>query len=433
MLKFESNIVVRPLCRRLLIAALLMGMSLPMTALAQNSCQETEVVTAGETLTGVAQRCNITLDALQQANPTVAGRALQAGDQLTIPTVIGAEATSTAGTTVEAPVNGSYTVQQGDSLIVIARRFNISYRDLLAANPFIYNPNLIRPGWTLAIPGAGPVQPSALPGEASQADATQATLEDAPQDDSVQALALQADAPPESAAPASVEQSANTSETAGLGVQVQARGFSPNAPVEVALERTDGDYLITTTIQADGQGAVQHTMPLPAVAAPGQPWLLVLREQGAPTESLIDAFTVPGEEATQGGTPVDLYLVALGAGGELGSLTGCDGAITPIAQTIRPTVSPMTGALQALLQMKERRNGEAGLYNPLSQSTLTLDRITIANERADVNLTGDLQTNDACEQARIQAQLAATALQFPAVNEVQILINGQPLAGITRK
>lgn len=424
MLKFASDTVVRPLCRRLLITALFLGMNLPMTALAQSACQETEVVAAGETLAEIAQRCNSTVDALQQANPTVTGRVLQAGEQLTIPTVIGAETTPTAETSVGAPANGSYTVQQGDSLIVIARRFNINYRDLLAANPFIYDPNLIRPGWTLVIPGAGSAQ-NVAPPIAAQVDA--------PQDDSVQPLAEQGDAPQESATPAPVAESAGRAGTAGLGVQVQASGFSPNAPVEVALERTDGDYLFTTTIQADGQGAVQYTAPLPAVAAPGQPWLLVLREQGAPTESLIDAFTVPGEEATQGGTPVDLYLVALGAGGELGSLTGCNGAITPIAQTIRPTTSPMAGALQALLQMNEQSNGEAGLYNPLYQSTLTLDRITIANGRADVNLTGDLQTNDTCEQARIQAQLAATALQFPAVNEVQILINGQPLAGITRK
>jgi len=56
-----------------------------------------------------------------------------------------------------------YVVQPGDSLFVIAQRFNVSIEALLADNPQITDPNLIFPGQIIGIPLPGPTPPS-VPG-----------------------------------------------------------------------------------------------------------------------------------------------------------------------------------------------------------------------------------------------------------------------------
>lgn len=49
-----------------------------------------------------------------------------------------------------------YTVQSGDTLYLIARRFGVTLDALIAANPGIRDPNLIYPGQVITIPvGAG--------------------------------------------------------------------------------------------------------------------------------------------------------------------------------------------------------------------------------------------------------------------------------------
>lgn len=55
----------------------------------------------------------------------------------------------------EPPTTGQYTVKSGDTLSSIARRFGVSLTDLIVANN-IENPNLIRVGQILTIPGAAP-------------------------------------------------------------------------------------------------------------------------------------------------------------------------------------------------------------------------------------------------------------------------------------
>lgn len=56
-----------------------------------------------------------------------------------------------------------YTVQAGDTLFNIARRFSVSLDALIAANPQIADPNLIMPGQQVCVP----VQPPARPPEPS--------------------------------------------------------------------------------------------------------------------------------------------------------------------------------------------------------------------------------------------------------------------------
>ncbi len=60
------------------------------------------------------------------------------------------------------PGTTAYTVIRGDTMFLIARRFGVSLQALIAANPQVKNPNRIYPGQTLCIPKAVP--PTCPPG-----------------------------------------------------------------------------------------------------------------------------------------------------------------------------------------------------------------------------------------------------------------------------
>ncbi|MGE5418225.1 MAG: SafA/ExsA family spore coat assembly protein [Acidobacteriota bacterium] len=49
-----------------------------------------------------------------------------------------------------------YTVQQGDTLYLIAQRYGVPLNILIAANPQITNPDMIMPGQIICIPGLYP-------------------------------------------------------------------------------------------------------------------------------------------------------------------------------------------------------------------------------------------------------------------------------------
>jgi hypothetical protein len=76
-----------------------------------------------------------------------------------------------------APANGatrSYTVQAGDTLSGIAKQFGVpDWRQLVAANPGIHDPNRIYPGQRLRIPVAGttPAPTTAAPRQRAAAPA----------------------------------------------------------------------------------------------------------------------------------------------------------------------------------------------------------------------------------------------------------------------
>ena len=100
------------------------------------------IVRAGDTLSGIAQSRGVSLAALIRANPQITNPDLiRPGQHVTIPS--GGDS---------AGGGGSYTVQPGDTLSGIANRHGTSYQAIAQANG-IANPNLIRPGQTLTIPG----------------------------------------------------------------------------------------------------------------------------------------------------------------------------------------------------------------------------------------------------------------------------------------
>jgi LysM repeat protein len=91
----------------------------------------------GDTLKEIVKKFDITLADLIASNPDLSSVSIvQAGEVLVIPPT----------------QNITYTVRSGDYLTKIAKEFQVTLQDLLAANPDITNPSLIHPGEKLNIP-----------------------------------------------------------------------------------------------------------------------------------------------------------------------------------------------------------------------------------------------------------------------------------------
>ncbi len=141
--------------RRLLLTAILVAVSLalalaPIPALAEG--ETVHVVTWGETLSSIAERYNVSLEELLRVNALPNAHLIQAGQVLVIPTGQPTEAPA-----APVPPSGSgrtHVVSFGESLFAIALNYGVDMYELAAANG-IANPDIIRPGQTLIIPGQG--------------------------------------------------------------------------------------------------------------------------------------------------------------------------------------------------------------------------------------------------------------------------------------
>ncbi len=107
-------------------------------------------VQPGDSMFSIAQKFGVSLDALIAANPQIPNpNLIFPGQIVCVPTV-------TPPPTVCPPGTFSYTVQPGDSMFSIAQKFGVSLNALIAANPQIPNPSLIFPGQIVCVPTAPP-------------------------------------------------------------------------------------------------------------------------------------------------------------------------------------------------------------------------------------------------------------------------------------
>lgn len=141
----------------------------------------TYTVQWGDWLNKIAGQFGVSTQAIIAANPGLNPNRIYPGQVINIPGSTAAvptatpgatpEATTTPGTGTPPPSTGptTYTVQRGDWMYAIARKFGISVAALQAANPNI-NPNFVYPGQVLNIPAPGAPdggQPAPKPGGGS--------------------------------------------------------------------------------------------------------------------------------------------------------------------------------------------------------------------------------------------------------------------------
>lgn len=134
----------------ILIVILLSTFASPGQVQASSACGSTYVVQWGDSLSLIAQRCGTTVSALYAANPWL-GYILYAGSVLAIP---GGGSSSSTGGTYSGTYSGTYTVQPGDTFASIAQRYGVNVNSLWAANPQIWDINLIYSGQVIYVPGS---------------------------------------------------------------------------------------------------------------------------------------------------------------------------------------------------------------------------------------------------------------------------------------
>ena len=131
----------------------------------------TYTVGKGDSLWSIAKKNHLSVSELARANNLGTGASLQPGRKLIIPGKPGAPAAATkdlattapAAKAVAAPAHLNseavkHTVQPGESLGVIARKYQVSTGELAAANN-ITDPSKVRAGQQLVIPGFKAVGP----------------------------------------------------------------------------------------------------------------------------------------------------------------------------------------------------------------------------------------------------------------------------------
>ena len=120
------------------------------------------VVVRGDSLSVIAERFNTSVARLVSLNQLASSNRIQIGQRLLLPqdsqqsaTLIAAE--SAGGTVGPAPsetqsADGIYNVRRGDTVSLIAARFNVQESDLLRVND-IRDPHRIYPGQQITLPG----------------------------------------------------------------------------------------------------------------------------------------------------------------------------------------------------------------------------------------------------------------------------------------
>ena len=99
-------------------------------------------VEAGDTLSGIAEKFQISIDDIRKLNPELAGDNIFVGQILTIESLVTPTATSDVPASPTAvtnatphPSTGMYLVKVGDAAILIAEAYGLTFEELQILNP----------------------------------------------------------------------------------------------------------------------------------------------------------------------------------------------------------------------------------------------------------------------------------------------------------
>lgn len=298
--------------------ALLLSAAPATLASAQNgACGASHTIARGDTLSKIAERCGVSLSALQAANPNAQPRRLRVGAELMLP---GAEAQGDAMDPAGGAAEG-YTIRAGDTLYAIARRNNLELAALMEANPGI-RPRRLQIGQVIQMPGAAgmmtaeaaPERMGVAPGMAEAGPGAMAAESGGTEEQRV------AGGEDSAAAGAGSLSITPASGPAGTTVDMRGQGFDPGERVTLVLGVDQQPGTEFAAVEADPEGRIAVRMAIPEAVQPGQRL----------------AFAAVGANGTR---PMDVFLVSA-PGTQPGAAT--PGAETPLAP--RPQAPAATPA-----------------------------------------------------------------------------------------
>ncbi len=127
--------------------------SLPLTTLYSEQIPDLSyVVRRGDSLSVIAERYNTTISELVAINQLRDRNTIRIGQQILLPQQDGSIPTLVVnnGSPLEIPANGLYEVRRGDTLSIIAERYQVSVDSLVALNS-LNNRGMIYPGQSLRL------------------------------------------------------------------------------------------------------------------------------------------------------------------------------------------------------------------------------------------------------------------------------------------
>jgi len=237
------------------------------------------VVERGDSLSVIASRFNTTVASLASLNQLASRHRIQIGQRLLLPqdspTTATSVATSSVGRTSQVPEDGIYRVRRGDTVSLIAARFNVGENELLQLNR-INDPHRIYPGQQLTLPGQGAaitlastdsgapeseasdtVVPTSTAVEDTESEAEQNAF-DSDNSGAITSLALNEEIlPPAAVLPDNQELEVPVTEAAGQAIAIEAQLSTDetNDQLEDALLADPSDYSVASDYSIEIQAS----------------------------------------------------------------------------------------------------------------------------------------------------------------------------------
>lgn len=112
----------------------------------------------------------------------------------------------------------------------------------------------------------------------------------------------------------------------GSTITVRARGFTPDARVDIGIGRPSSEYSVVTEATTDGQGRLEITVEVPDWTNRGQPYVAVVTEPDHDPREVSDPFVVGAP-----GDPVRVHGELTDEGAECPALRGPFGTLYTLA------------------------------------------------------------------------------------------------------